>query len=302
MQPSGWCDEWWDSLVASKGIGKYKGDYSFSSLYNFCKENDLHLHPKYTYNWGDLDRNEILDIRNQLVRNGSKVIKNRFSNIYKEVFVKLGLFFRIEDNVIVLDEGYEPLITLLGIKEIGGKLLASELDNYSDDPLTLLSDLSEVLIKCKTPTRIGASMGRPEKANERRLKPPPHVLFPLGDSGGNQRLINTALKERPYRRGFTQGKLGSIEMVTQLRYCKNCNKETISLRCCKSSTMVKEDAKKRIVDVSEIVTKAMNNTKVGILPKVKGIKELKSGPKIPESLKRGYFVQNRFKSLQGWNT
>ena len=67
------------------------------------------------------------------------------------------------------------------------------------------------LTKCKSPTRIGASMGRPEKANERRLKPPPHVLFPLGDSGGNQRLINTALKERPYRRGFTQGKLGSIE-------------------------------------------------------------------------------------------
>ena len=287
LQPSGWCDEWWDSLVVSKGIGKYKGDYSFSSLYNFCKENDLPLHPKYTYNWGDLDYNEILDLRNQLVRNGSEVVKNRFSKIYKEIFVKLGMFFRIEDNVIVLDEGYDPLITLLGIKQTSGKLLASELDNYSDDSLTLLSDLSEVLIKCKSPTRIGASMGRPEKANERRLKPPPHVLFPLGDSGGNQRLINTALKERPYRRGFTQGKLGSIEMVTQLRYCKNCNKETISLRCCKSLTMVKEDAKKRIVDVSEIVTKAMNNTKVGILPKVKGIKELKSGPKIPESLEKG---------------
>lgn len=287
LQPSGWCDEWWDSLVSSKDIGKYNGDYSFSSLYNFCKENDLPLHPKYTYNWGDLDYNEILDLRNQLVRNGSEVVKNRFSKIYKEIFVKLGMFFRIEDNVIVLDEGYYPLITLLGIKEIDGKLLASELDNYSDDSLTLLSDLSEVLIKCKSPTRIGASMGRPEKANERRLKPPPHVLFPLGDSGGNQRLINTALKERPYRRGFTQGKLGSIEMVTQLRYCKNCNKETISLRCCKSLTMVKEDAKRRIVDVSEIVTKAMNNTKVGIMPKVKGIKELKSGPKIPESLEKG---------------
>ena len=287
LQPSGWCDEWWDSLVGSKNIGIYDGDYSFSYLYNFCKENDLPLHPKYTYNWGDLDSKEILDLRNQLVRNGSEVVKNRFSKIYKEIFVKLGMFFRIEDNVIVLDEGYDPLITLLGIKEVDGKLLASEIGNYSDDSLSLLSELSEVLIKCKSPTRIGASMGRPEKANERRLKPPPHVLFPLGDSGGNQRLINTALKERPYRRGFTQGKLGSIEMVTQLRYCKNCNKETISLRCCKSLTMVKEDAKKRIVDVSEIVTKAMNNTKVGILPKVKGIKELKSGPKIPESLEKG---------------
>ena len=193
------------------------------------------LHPNYTYNWGDLDYNEILDLRNQLVRNGSDVVKNRFSKIYKEIFVKLGMFFRIEDNVIVLDEGHYPLITLLAIKETDGKLLASELDNCSDNSLTLLSDLSGVLIKCKSPTRIGASMGRPEKANERRLKPPPHVLFPLGDSGGNQRLINTALKERPYRRGFTQGKLGSIEMLTQLRYCKNCNKETISLRCCKLS-------------------------------------------------------------------
>ena len=76
-------------------------------------------------------------------------------------------------------------------------------------------------------------------------------------------------------------------MVAQLRYCKNCNKETISLRCCQTLTMVKEDAKKRIVDVSEIVTNAMNNTKVGILPKVKGVKELKSGPKIPESLEKG---------------
>ena len=85
LQPSGWCDEWWDSLVASKGIGKYNGDYSFYSLYNFCKENDLHLHPKYTYNWGDLDHNEILDLRNQLVRNGSEVVKNRFSKIYKDI-------------------------------------------------------------------------------------------------------------------------------------------------------------------------------------------------------------------------
>ena len=104
------------------------------------------MHPKYTYNWGDLDYNEILDLRNQLVRNSSDVVKNRFSKIYKEIFVKLGMFFRIEDNVIVLDEGYYPLITLLAIKETDGKLLASELDNYSDNSLTLLSDLSEVLI------------------------------------------------------------------------------------------------------------------------------------------------------------
>ena len=287
LQPSGWCDEWWDLVVKSKDIDKYNGDNSFSSLFVFCKQNNIPLHPKFTFNWTDLDCKEILDLRNQLIRTGSDVVKNNFSQRFKEIFVKLGLFFEIKENYIVLDEGYEPLITLLGIENIGGSLSAKEISVETDEALALVSELSGVQIKCKSPTRIGASMGRPEKANERRLKPPPHVLFPLGDSGGNQRLINTALKERPYRQGFTQGKLGSIEMVTQLRYCRKCNEETISLRCCESLTMVKEDAKKRIVDVSEIVTKAMNNAKVGILPKIKGIKELKSGPKIPESLEKG---------------
>ena len=287
LQPSGWCNEWWDLVVKSKGIEEYEGDYSFNSIYDFCKKNDLPLHPKFTFNWGDLDVKEILDLRNQLVRNAPEVIENRFSNIYKEIFIRLGIFFEVVDNLIVLEEGCQPLLTLLGIENVNDSLSAKNVDNEHDSSLNLLSELSGLLIKCKSPTRIGASMGRPEKANERRLKPPPHVLFPLGDSGGNQRLINTALKERPYRRGFTQGKLGSIEMVTQLRFCKKCNKETIALRCCQTLTMVKEDAKKRIVDVSELVTKAMNNTKVGILPKVKGVKELKSGPKIPEALEKG---------------
>ncbi|MDC0161568.1 hypothetical protein OAI71_01725, partial [Marine Group III euryarchaeote] len=234
LQPSGWCNEWWDLVVKSKGIEEYEGDDSFNSIYNFCKKNDLPLHPKFTFNWGDLDVKEILDLRNQLVRNAPEVIENRFSNIYKEIFIRLGIFFEVIDNLIVLEQGCQPLLTLLGIESVNDSLSAKNVDNEHDSSLNLLSQLSGLLIKCKSPTRIGASMGRPEKANERRLKPPPHVLFPLGDSGGNQRLINTALKERPYRRGFTQGKLGSIEMVTQLRFCKKCNKETIALRCCKT--------------------------------------------------------------------
>ena len=51
--------------------------------------------------------------------------------------------------------------------------------------------------------------------------------------------------------------------------------------------MVKEDPRKRIVDLSEMVAQALNNTKVGILPKVKGVKELKTADKIPESIEKG---------------
>ena len=80
--------------------------------------------------------------------------------------------------------------------------------------------------------------------------------------------------------------IGKIEVVTQLRYCKVCNKETVSIRCCSSHTMVKEEPRKRLVDISDLLAKAMNNTKTGILPKIKGVKGLMSKEKVPECLPR----------------
>ena len=136
-------------------------------------------------------------------------------------------------------------------------------------------------------------MGRPEKANERRMKPPPNVLFPLGEAGGSQRLVNSALKVSSSNRGFSQGRAGRIEIEAQLRYCKECQSETVSVRCCESQTMPKEDPKRRLVDVTELITKAMNNTKTGILPKIKGVKGLMSKYKIPECLEKGILRAKR---------
>ena len=113
------------------------------------------------------------------------------------------------------------------------------------------------------------------------------IAFRLYDYGGNQRLINTAVKAGTSSPGFAQRNTGKIEIETQLRYCKICNKETVSIRCCSSQTMVKEEPRKRLVDVSELLAKAMNNTKTGILPKIKGMKDLKSKNKIPECLEKG---------------
>ena len=35
-------------------------------------------------------------------------------------------------------------------------------------------------------------MGRPGKSKPRKMNPPPHVLFPLGDSGGSRRSFQSA--------------------------------------------------------------------------------------------------------------
>ena len=44
----------------------------------------------------------------------------------------------------------------------------------------------------KRSTRIGARIGRPEKAKERLMKPAPNVLFPIGENGGKERNISKA--------------------------------------------------------------------------------------------------------------
>ena len=51
------------------------------------------------------------------------------------------------------------------------------------DVIALVSDLSDITIRAKAPFRIGTRMGRPEKAAERKMRPPPHVLFPIGNNG-----------------------------------------------------------------------------------------------------------------------
>ena len=293
LQPSGWCEEWWAAIVKNGDFEEYSGESDFPSIFEYCLVNKIPLHPRYTYYWSDLEVKEILDIRSQLIRNSEKVIDNKFPLMYKEIFIRLGFFYKLEDNLIVLDDGYEPLVKQLGLTKNGLVLESCCEPIKTENTLELISHLSGIEIKNKAPTRIGGSMGRPEKANERRMKPPPNVLFPLGESGGNQRLINTALKSSTSNRGFSQGRSGKVELNVQLRYCKKCNKETISLRCCESLTMVKEDPRKRIVDISELVTQALNNTKVGIFPKVKGVKELKTADKIPESIEKGILRAQR---------
>ena len=131
--------------------------------------------------------------------------------------------------MLILKEGITPLLTQLGLM-VNNSSIVSVLDSIeTENPLALVSHLSGFEIKDRAPTRVGASMGRPEKANERRMKPPPNVLFPLGEAGGSQRLVNTALKVSSTNRGFSQGRTGRIEMEAQLRYCKECKKETVSI-------------------------------------------------------------------------
>jgi len=96
---------------------------------------------------------------------------------------------------------------------------AQETSQLHLDSVDYVSRLAGVRIRPRAPTRIGGRMGRPEKANERKMSPAVHVLFPIGESGGSQRLVSKA-------RSF-----GTISATVGKRNCEKCGKEYFLPKC-----------------------------------------------------------------------
>ena len=137
-----------------------------------------------------------------------------------------------------------------------------------------------IVIKPKAPTRIGASMGRPEKAKARKMSPPPHVLFPVGEHGGPQRLVNKAVEK------------GKYEVQAQSRRCPTCGNLTPLLRCpCGARTQFEEDANgfsNLMLSAKEAYAAAGERMGLTDIKKMKGVKGLISKEKIPEPLEKGF--------------
>ena len=57
------------------------GEYDSLQDAKYSKENKIPLHPKFTYFWSDLDCREIIDLRNQLIKDATNVLENKFMKI-----------------------------------------------------------------------------------------------------------------------------------------------------------------------------------------------------------------------------
>ena len=107
-------------------------------MLEYSRNNDIPLHPKYTYFWADISVDEVIDLRNQLIRDSVDVVKNNFKLIYKEIFLKLGLFYQIKDQRIILDDGFKPLVTQLGLRIKDSKLVLEADVNKTDNVIELI--------------------------------------------------------------------------------------------------------------------------------------------------------------------
>ena len=135
-----------------------------------------------------------------------------------------------------------------------------------------------VPMKARGPTRIGARMGRPEKAAPREMSPPPHALFPIGSAGGMQRLVNEAVTKE------------EVEVEIGLRVCPSCRARWFLPRCpkCGAHTEARMRPMRQKIPLREVLDDAMARVGMAAIPAgVKAVQGMISRSKTPEPLEKG---------------
>jgi DNA polymerase II large subunit len=174
----------------------------------------LPLHPKYSFYWDSVGLDEAI------------YLKDRFDDSMphdaklKDVLERLGVAHSIADGRIRLDDSSQALSLR--------RLLAGPLVE-AKDATAFVTKSSGVQVMPKFASTIAVRVGRPEKAAERKMKPPVHVLFPVGPKGGATRDIMKACKEDSFYTEIAN------------RYCDDCKLPSIGTHCraCGASTMIR---------------------------------------------------------------
>ena len=221
------------------------------------------MHPKYVAMFSDLSPQELKEVFNGVDRN-LKVGEEVIDSVYRlNIDVK-----RIKGTYVITGETSKVFIDVLE----DGKRYKGEISRFNTG-VEFINSLAEYEIRPKVTYRIGGRMGKPEGAKLREMKPPIHVLHPLGMEVGSQRKVIDAIKKR-------------CEREVGLRLCNSCKRETHYGVCCGENTEFQE-----IVTIKTDLTMDWIEAKqkVGIhanLP-IKGVKGMMSSERCPENLIKG---------------
>ena len=253
LAPAGYCEEWWaqelqKSMVNMFGsLDYYKlsqltnidGEYLEKMVKNhfFEKPNgeeaitlsrilNIPLHPYYTYHWKSISKDEVLDLvkwflhaKMELQGNSVEKIVLPKNDVAKRVLELAGVphIFASNEFAIIEKDDAKILYYLfqLSQKDFYEKFSLQQ----GEDALEIINSVSDVKLRDKSGTFIGARMGRPEKAKVRKLVGEPHTLFPVGKEGGKMRSFQSAMES------------GFIEAEFPVYYCENCKKETVLKVC-----------------------------------------------------------------------
>lgn len=293
LLPAGYCEEWWVQELRAKG-GNIDDPFKVTqeTAVELSKKYGVPLHPRYTYHYHDLTKEELVRFIDYL--KSGEINENVIIlplNEDKELLEKICLPHKVKGDKVIIEEGI-PLIETFRLKE-----------NYEipdgENVMEIINKISPFRIREKSPTYIGARMGRPEKAKERRMNPPPHVLFPVGNFGGSMRnIIKAVEKERisVELKNLLCKKCGTLieayrcpkcgERAEPVNRCEKCGRVGNEERCpsCGGRMLTSEI---RTINIKELVETTVKNLGERTPDKVKGVIGAVNREKFFEPIEKG---------------
>jgi DNA polymerase II large subunit len=244
--PVGYCEEWWtqelekaiteSSLSLAEWSERANTDVqaivnnpflsvSFPVAALLTDKLRVPLHPRYTYHWKLITREQLSSVYDALERANAAHTGNALTKLIlekplvKPVLEAIGApHLATPDHAVLENEWAQAFLVQLGI--VPSRTLSevrAAFDASALEPLAFLQTLTP--LRDKSGTFIGTRMGRPEKAKMRSLSSTPHGLFPVGEQGGRLRSIQSALEK-----GFT---LADVALYV----CPACEREGPYRRC-----------------------------------------------------------------------
>ncbi len=272
LVPGAYCHEWWVQEI-DEDIDEDK--VTDEKAIELSEEKGYPLHPKFVYFWDHVEVQDIEKLRDLISEKGSiegDRLELPAGPEVKEILESIGVAHEVGESLIVSE--YRPLLFTLAIDR---EDLNKKGGSTSEDPLSYVSDLSGVTIRSKGPTTIGSRMARPEKAKERKMSPPVHGLFPLGEAGGSERLVKKAVEKNV------------IKVDISARRCKDCGKGSAQVRCsCGGRCEIHGEPEEQRIPMKKIYRQALNTLgEGGNVSKIKGVQGLITETKTPEALEKG---------------
>ncbi|MBM5804778.1 MAG: DNA polymerase II large subunit [Candidatus Verstraetearchaeota archaeon] len=322
LMPAGYCEEIWAAefrkVMDEKFENRYdiladKVDLRVERLQDFVESPlvvkptpeealsisnllSIPLHPRYTYFWENISVEEIMILQEWLIEplkgwRGGELEVPLKSPVPKKILEKVGAPHRFVNGAVVFEDA--PIINALFSPTKCRK------GSLEDDPVKFLSEFACIKIKPKGRSFVGARMGRPEKARERVMRPPIHMLFPVNLAGGSQRDLTKAAKKGSFEASILLKQCTICNAITYENVCRKCGNRTVQIyNCPKCDTYASAQGlcpkcgtqmmpyKNRLVSIENYEGLL---SKFGLLKDqtVKGVRGLSNPTKVPEALEKG---------------
>jgi DNA polymerase II large subunit len=185
------------------------------------------LHPRYTYYWSAVTKDELVSLRQALMESwpSQGLYEVQLEPKAKRVLELLLVPHNKSEGKVNLESVAPILERMLGLDDPDKEIIQGT-------PLEIVRSISGINVREMAPVYVGARMGRPEKAKERKMSPYVHGLFPIGNAGGPQRNILKAQRGRTTSVQISDRYCPQCETLCYGVCCHVCGEETVTHNRC----------------------------------------------------------------------